>query len=434
MSIVFQMLVLSLSLHCLAQSQDGEDFIDTEESMLATNVFEKVSKMNDLCNPKTSCSAGGMEASAPPADHCDDKNRYFEKEIAKVVSTDSFRELRDSVPLEWTNSLQLTTCLRESQEAHGGPFTTCDANGKGLALRGRQAPVKTKHSGRGKHHASDSKYPYVSAEKACSSPNELSLMQASYSAVVDCLSQYMTGSDEPMPKHVLSEDIFSLISWESGFNMNAVSSTGAGGIGEFTQGAVQQLNKGVWQGMIKQISDSPKRSCQAIIKMNPKPYNGSRANRCEMISPSKGNPLENLLYTFAYQKDTRIQVQSAIDSLSSQNPGKIAYDKTSDYFKQRLIAEISIWGHNAGPAGIRVPLKSLMSSPEGQKCLRTKVGDGMGDLDCLENRLEAYVVQYQKNIAAKAARISEVKNYIRKMKDRMDTINQHSGSNIKCGF
>ncbi len=344
---------------------------------------------------------------------CNEKNDYFEDDIKKITNSFEFQSLKSSIP----ENLQLKTCIRESQSIHAGPFKVCDVQKKNLSRNFK--------SNRGSKHKTQR------VQKACQSGNEVELLTTTYAATVDCLSSFMNESDDEVQKNILEKDMFSMISLESGFNLNAVSSTGVTGVGQLCQAAVKHVNNTSWKDMIASINSSSKSSCKAIAKMGPKRFAGDGRHRCEMISPEEGNPLNNLLYTFGYQQYVRKQVSSAISSLNKSSKGKVAFTNASESFRTKLISQVAVWGHNTGPGGIRSPLKYLMSSSQGQKLIKKE------DMPGFLKALQGYVASYQRHYHARQRRVTEASSYMKNIKTRLAQINQHAGSTKgapKCGF
>ena len=369
-------------------------------------VVDQAQKTNSLLKqtdgPILPCPGGCTTPSPIQYEVCSAKNDYFEDAYSKITSTGAFQLLKSSVPPDLT----LNTCIRESQNAHAGPFRTCDSKMKFLSKK--------------------------NVSKACQSENSLTIETSTFSATVDCLNEFMNIGGGPADKDGLSREMFSLISIESGFHDNAVSGTGSSGIGQLTHDASIDMNHLGWDDMIGNIKASSKPSCQAISQMNPQPFNGAWSDRCEMISPQKGNPLNNLLYTFFYQKQIREQVAQSINSLRDSNKGKLAFKNSSEKFQNQLISVVSLWGHNTGPAGIRMPLKNLLSSKIGQQLLKNE--DLNGIFEHLSNLVDDYELNF---LSASPERAHEASHYLKNIKARLAYINEHAGSSegaLKCGF
>jgi len=389
--------------HSAAFANDSTSISDFD---LADQVerMNSLSEVNKSLDPTPHCDSCTPKPN-PQYQTCNDRNDYLESSLQKILNPSSWNA--DQLLESSGQNPQLQTCVRESLSSHGGPFRTCDANGKGLA-KGR------------------------SLVKPCQSENLVKTLTSSYAATIDCLTPFMTDSNSQESKGILSHSVFSLLAFESGFHMNAVSPTGASGIGQLTGPAVQHINHILWPKMMNAIQSSTEPSCQAIAKTHPQPYDGRKSLRCEMISADEGNPLRNLLYTFAYQKAVRDDINSGLRSLHADNAGVQALQKASPEFHERLLEAITIWGHNTGPAGIRMPFKYLLTSSQGRQLIEKE--DLPGFLKALQPIVETY---HRDHLHVSEQRAKEASHFMGGIESRLKVINQRAGAangEAKCGI
>lgn len=194
--------------------------------------------------------------------------------------------------------------------------------------------------------------------KPCVSENYVDATAKSFNAVARCLSEYMTGSDDKGVGRVSSLSVFAMLNVESGFHVNAVSPTGAGGPGQFTQGAIRDVNR-VLPAVKEFLSRSSDPVCnQALVKALEPPMNGAATQSCERINLSDNNPARNLIYTFAYQQLARKNVEKLVTGPAYDG---IISDELPANYKESLISALMTWSHNSGVGGMSVPLRAKLA-------------------------------------------------------------------------
>jgi hypothetical protein len=127
--------------------------------------------------------------------------------------------------------------------------------------------------------------------KPCVTENLVNTTYNAYVDVMDCLN-------------INPKFLFPKISQESGFLINAFGAGRDGGIGQFTQAAIEETNK-VYDDYLKQmeIAAYSKASCARIMQYKSllKKANHSSAQRCSMIGVPE-NPLRNIVYVGVFNR------------------------------------------------------------------------------------------------------------------------------------
>lgn len=187
--------------------------------------------------------------------------------------------------------------------------------------------------------------------------NYVDVTANSFNAVADCLGDYVSGSAETKREAALA--VFSLTTLESGLHANAMSPTGAGGIGQFTNVAIADVNSRLKNIRAQQAKSSNPVCNQVLMKVLNEPMTASSAKTCDRLALSKNNPLKNMIYTFAYQGSQRKYLEET--ALKSRIfSGVLSADLPASE-RVTLASMVTIWSHNTGPGGMKVPLTAMMT-------------------------------------------------------------------------
>jgi hypothetical protein len=275
--------------------------------------------------------------------------------------------------------------------------------------------------------------PNKSVEKACISKDYVAVTAKSFNAVADCLGDFASGSASS--KIETSLEIFSLMAHESGLHANAVSTTGAGGVGQLTQDAITEVNQFL-PSIISHLNKKSDPVCsQSLSNILKTPLSGKKSQSCERIELSKDNPLKNMLYSFAYQGINRISIESKIfDSKTFEN---VISSQLPDSERERLITSITAWSHNTGRGVMLVPLRSQMVNYLRNKKQVSNADDVDQFLKDMKSSMSKYSY-YNDELNSKSTseskkrklrkRISETANYFQNIQSRMATIAQEPRS------
>lgn len=293
------------------------------------------------------CTGGACEEDQPNPKFmsCSNSNGYLEKQmsafpqssiLSKIIKNDVRTEDGEHVAIE---PIIKASCMRMSMEAKFGVnsknFKTCDANGKMNGAR---------------------------AIRPCISGNYFNLVRNSFNFVSSCLKDYMSPGAQEDNQNLDVRAAYAMINIESGFHVNAVSGTGAGGIGQLTGAAITDSNTKEIAEIRAALEVNKNPSCAALSHEfldSMKPMRPEAAASCERISLKNGNPVKNMIYTYAYLKWSKKAMDRVI---FNDKRYKTKFTKLSDYDKQKIQRALMVWSHNTGPAGTWTPAMTLLNT------------------------------------------------------------------------
>lgn len=288
-------------------------------------------------------------------DNCTASNNYIENTIDKLFNQGMvYQALNTS-----QTHPRLEACVRESMKMSGGSFKNCSNPASPRA-----------------------------ANKTCVSQNYVKLTQNGFSLALDCAADYINPqSNREEIRRAIFKSTLSLINLESGFHMNVASGTGAAGIGQFIEGTASSMGGSAHWGKLKShIDASMNPACQTLQKMNLK---ATGSGTCDRMSIEKGHPVMGVLYTLAYMKSLRNDIEPTMNR-SLRDAGI----QLTPEFKEKLLGALATWGHNTGSAGISKPFASLAQTSAGQAAL--KAGDLDKVLNLLVGEVKSFTIYYEK--------------------------------------
>lgn len=309
-------------------------------------------------------------------DQCTAKNDYLERtlqnlKIKKGILGDLMNEGLQK------NSLIKPSCIEAGLEtrfsSNSRSFVSCE--------NGRQTPK-------------------ASEPRPCLSENYITLVSNSLDLVGRCLLPTL-GQSAAEQKEALRE-VYGLFAVESGLHINATSPRGAAGSGQFVGATIDQLNKGtiaeIRQNLISQGGHCAQMGRELLG--GDEPMSGEHRLRCERTSLEKGNPLLNMIYTFALIADHK----SAVDhSLFQERHYRRFFSNLSETERNRLAVSLAVWAHNAGFGGINTPVHALLNS--------TYRGRKVTNVDHFLKSLSASMRAYPNSANRSASRRSETSQY-----------------------
>ncbi len=276
-------------------------------------------------NPEPSCENCGPKLSSYPS--CNSKNSYQEAQATRILNSNKYASIYQGPQKE----IIRTSCIQR-------------------AMQKAPATGRYKKCGDGNTHAS-----HVGI-RACNSKDHVELTAKSFNAVANCLGDFVTGSETTKAEASLM--IFALTAHESGMQNNIVSQSGAGGIGQMVGGAIDAVNTQLENVKAHLRASSNPQCSGALLKALDSPMVSRRSQLCERLSISEGNPLKNIIYTFALQSLKRKHVDGIFE-------GRIFSGVLSTHLsaleKERLLMSLTAWAHNTGAGGMAVPLRVLLS-------------------------------------------------------------------------
>lgn len=323
-----------------------------------------------------------------------DKNGYLEKDLENAASANSLLGNLIRMPVQ-ANSIIKPICMQMSMELGQtafpkSSFKTCSKNNS---------------YGRG-----------VGA--ACVSENYFKLINNSFNLVSSCMKDFIAAGESDEMKKLDVRAIYALANVESGFHMNAVSGTGAGGIGQFTSTALRDVNLNELPAVRNSLETNKDPFCSRMSMEfldSAQPIHDGSAKSCERISLQNGNPIKNMIYTFAYMRGVKKDLDNSIFK-NKHFSGKF---KLSNSDISKIKRSMMMWSHNAGSAGTLTPVKAL---------LRTVYRNTpVTNADSFISQLQQYMQKFPASSNAGRARRNETSQYFPKISNLLNRIETHAG-------
>jgi hypothetical protein len=304
----------------------------------------------------------------PQYGRCTAQNSYLEDQIDRLQSG-VLSTLLNTTP----RYPRLEACVRESMNISGGPFALCRLGEDQIGA-------------------------WVG--KACTSERLVKIVQNAFTLSVDCMATYINGAaDDPAVLRETFRSTLALVNLESGFHTNAVSSTGAGGLGQITSGAIDWVNRHMWSEMQNHIRNSSNPSCRQLQGVNMRPISSRSRASCDRMSLEDGNPLTNMFYTLGHIKMVRKDVETTLNRKLRES--RLQLDPA---FREKLVGALANWGHNTGAYGLTRPLSALLETDAGVAALRS--GNLEQFLGLLKAEVRSFHVYYLRRQGASEQRIS----------------------------
>lgn len=319
------------------------------------------------------------------------RNDYFEESLENLSVLNPSLDRLLNRP---TSKVFSAVCLREAMDLSfnesSSSFKTCGRNGKLQAAR-----------------------------RPCISKNYFQTIEHSLNLVSSCMVGYLNPTGNVSEQRKDLREILGMLTQESGLHLNAVSSTGSGGLGQLTQDAIQDVNDNM-KDLKSYLKSNRNLSCADLsekILKSEKPMQKNRS--CDRFSIEKGNPFLNLIYTFAYQKNVRVALNSLMFR-SERHAFRFASMPAAE--REKLIRATSIWAHNTGSGGMMVPMNAILNQSGPRKIFKT----AKEFLDLLAVSLEKH--PHPRNSAP--SRRKETRDYYQRIQNRIQTL--EASSNGSC--
>lgn len=329
-------------------------------------------------------------------DSCNSQNDYLEKQIDRLQGQDYLRQL-----LSTSEQTLSASCVRESMKFTSGPFAKCVVG---------------------------STLGQTTAAKACTSQKLVKLVDQSLNLSMKCFAKYLnSNAQNPEVFKQTSRSVIALINLESGFHLNARSTTGASGLGQITAGASKAILKNQWAPMRSFANQSAQRECKDLSKIYPAAPSNINSSGCDnRMNLDSGGPLANMLYTIGHMKLVRTEVE-----LTLNRKLKELGIRLSAVQNEKLISSLVTWGHNTGSYGITRPLLSLLSSTTGQEALKNENIDSF--LSLMKGEVAGFHRNYLRRRSAGGSsenRIKEASQFFDHVQNKMKKLEQRVGR--KC--
>lgn len=268
---------------------------------------------------------------------CTSKNDYLEKELKTLSEGSSLlgamirHSPRDSKAIIKPICVEMGMTQKFGQNSRN--FKTCGNNGR-----------------------------LATSYRPCISDNYFRIVQNSFDLVSSCMMSQISPGDEVEEQKKDVRAAYAMINIESGFHINAMSGTGAGGIGQFTGSAISDVNTNEISDVRFKLEDSKNPLC---VKMSHEmldsmtPMRADSRNSCDRISVSRGNPMKNMLYTFAYLKGVKRTMNRLVFENKSYSQ---KFSKLSSSDLNKIKRAVMVWAHNSGNSGVWTPVKALLNT------------------------------------------------------------------------
>lgn len=329
--------------------------VSTEANSILQNALNRTSLVTGYQTPVTSGPAAECvecELQRQARDNqCTHRNGYLEKELQQEKDRGSLLgQLMSGAVVRPTIKL---ACVSAALSINSGSkFKNCEPG--------------------------DKRFPWLSKTKPCQSENYTKAIYNSINLVSECFKGL--NSSTQMEYETRSEMNTFLMMWESGLQMNAVSGTGAGGMGQLTQPAIADTNRLYYDKIKDHFAHNANPLCQRLASETlANKMSAQKTAACERIAVSQGSPLKNLIYTFGYQMMSRDHLNQFVFS----NPQIQRYfSDLSASDRERLQTSLTIWSHNTGAGGMQTPLLSFLNSRarSGHKLTANEIPQFFADL------------------------------------------------------
>ncbi|HEX7672965.1 MAG TPA: transglycosylase SLT domain-containing protein [Bdellovibrio sp.] len=322
-----------------------------------------------------------------------DKNGYLEKQLDESASQPTLLGALIRRPLR-PDSIIKPICMKMSMEIGQNlprsNFKSCNKDGYGSSVGA-----------------------------ACVSEDYFKLVNNSFDLVSKCMKDFIADGENDDMKKLDVRAVYALINIESGFHINAVSGTGAGGIGQFTSAAIADVNMNELPAVKKSLATNPHRICGRMsdeFLKSAQPIRNSSSKSCDRISLKNGNPVKNMIYTFAYLKGAKADMDRGVFN-NKQYAKK--FSKLSAYDIAKIRRAMMVWSHNTGSAGTLTPAKALLNIVYRNKPVT--------NADTFINQLQQYMQKFPARANAKSARRKETSGYFPAITDRLHKIETYAG-------
>lgn len=328
---------------------------------------------------------------------CNEQNSYLEKSLIESRDKDSLLAEMLKAPII-TKSIIKPACLRASMEARFGEsskvFRQCSIDGK-----------------------------MSRAFRPCISENYFKLINNSFELVSSCMMKQISQGSSADSQRLDVRAIYALINVESGFHVNAMSGTGAGGIGQFTGPAIKDVNKNELDAVRHELESNPQCARLSHEMLNQlEPIRPGSTLSCDRISLENGNPIKNMIYTYAYLKGVRRSFDKVIFNNANYNKKFQLSSSELDKIKRALM----VWSHNTGPAGTWTPVKVLLNTIYRNKTVTSA--------DQFISELQQYMHKFPASANTSEARRKETSHYFPAITETLNKIETNIGGGSCVNF
>lgn len=256
------------------------------------------------------------------------------------------------------------------------------------------------------------------AFRPCISENYFKMVTNSFNVVSTCLKEYMSPGASDETQNLDVRAAYAMINIESGFHVNAMSGTGAGGIGQLTGPAITDSNKTEMSKVRAALEAHSNPACAQLSHEfldSKEPMRADKGASCDRISLKKGNPVLNMIYSYAYLKWSKNAMNRVVIN-DKRYKNKF---KMSDYEKQKIQRALMVWSHNTGPAGTWTPAMTLLNTVYRNKPVTSA--------ETFINELQQYMKKFPARANKSSARRSETSKYFPGITNLLNQIETNVG-------
>ncbi|MFZ4404717.1 MAG: hypothetical protein ACOYOK_11500 [Pseudobdellovibrionaceae bacterium] len=299
-----------------------------------------------MANATASCVECDVNPSAKLYELCDDSNNYLVSQIAEL-GPDS---LITRLAMQPADTSQFNpVCSAIVMKDIIGDNTSNFAGNTSFVKSCTEKKIRKKN-----------KIDFERGKRPCIDQQYHQLVHNSLSLINKCLIDFVSGPGASAEvKNIYSEAMLFTMAHESGLHLNALSPSNGGGIGQLTEPAIEEAD-------LEQVLLDDKKSRISYIEwmkwhlnkhQDPacknlgvflQDKNIPKEQSCKRTSLQNGNPLSNLLYSYAYI--AAMKNQYADPQIFNNKQIKNKLQNLSDKQKAQIESTIITWGHRLGPA------------------------------------------------------------------------------------
>lgn len=256
------------------------------------------------------------------------------------------------------------------------------------------------------------------AFRPCISENYFKLINNSFEAVSTCMKQFISPGASEEAQKLDVRAVYALVNVESGFHVNAMSGTGAGGIGQFTASAIQDVNSNELDDVRITLEGSKNPLCSRLsmeLLDSMEPIRPGKSQSCDRISLKNGNPMKNMIYTYAYLKG----IKKDMDNVIFNHKNYKNKFRMSDYDLNKIKRALMVWSHNTGPAGTWTPAKALLNT--------FYRGKTVTNADQFIQQMQQYMQKFPAGANKSSARRRETSHYFPSITKTLNDIEKSVG-------
>lgn len=349
---------------------------------------------------------------------CDNKNNYLEKQFDHLAKERTFLRTLNQKNPGFKEHIK-TACFKNSMETVFGPkseiYGQCAPGQDSITTQNTncRTQVTTVRGKKERKRVCSSRMD--SANRPCLSERYVNTVKNSFDLATECLKDYLTPKDKfqnvsdqtfkgIQQRNALA--VFSLLTVESGMHINAMSPTGAGGLGQLTGDGLSAVAR-IQIPQMKAFLTRPESSvqCKNLSRVYLQPSVLPRVSysyNCDRISLTRGQPLVGLIYSYGHIKQSEEDMLRFLNNSDRRQMKKFNLNESE---MDKLITALALWSHNTGSMGLIHPMTYLLNN----KYSKRKVTN----VDQFLAELKVYMKSH--SFSRRRSRIIETSSYYSKI-------------------